>query len=157
MRRSGVNFQLGTGAGGFDSIRIGIGNFESGSLGTPTLPSGGASTSESGGFLSTITAGGANALDGNPGNALAIVDAALDQVNRQRGFLGAVEQQNLVPNVRSLGVAIENLTASESQIRDLNFAEEVAEFTRAQVLFAAGLSTLASANIVPQQVLGLLS
>ena len=67
-----------------------------------------------------------------------------------------MEQQNLQPNARSLQVAIENLTASESSIRDLDFAAEVAEFTRAQVLFAAGTSVLSSANLIPQTVLSLL-
>lgn len=155
--RSGVNFQLGAGNTGSDSLRIGLASSESDFLGTPGLVPGGGASGVVGGFLSSIVAGGANDLDTNPTNALRIVDEALDQVNRQRGFLGAVEQQTLRPNVRSLGVAIENLSASESQIRDLNFAQEVAEFTRHQVLFAASISTLASSNLVQDRVLGLLS
>jgi flagellin len=59
--------------------------------------------------------------------------------------------------MNSLGVALENLTASESQIRDLDFASEVAQFTRSQILFAAGTSVLRTANLIPQNVLTLLA
>jgi len=153
--KSGLNFQLNSEAIGYDSIRIGIQSTDSVVLGKAETVRG-ASGGTIGGFLSSLTSGGANDLRANPGNALAIVDAALDQINGLRGFLGAIEQHNLQPNARSLNIAIENLTSSESKIRDLDFAAEVSEFTRTQVLFAAGTSVLASANLIPQTVLTLL-
>jgi len=53
-------------------------------------------------------------------------------------------------------VAIENLQTAESIIRDLDFAEETSNFTRTQILFQAGTAVLASANLIPQNVLTLL-
>jgi flagellin len=48
------------------------------------------------------------------------------------------------------------LSASESSIRDLDFAEAVAEMTRNQIIFQSGISVLAQANLIPQAVLQLL-
>ena len=110
-----------------------------------------------GGFLSSVTGGGGNDLLQNPNNAIRIVDRALDQINGLRGFLGVLQSDTLDPNERSLSVAIENLTATESTIRDLDFALETSNFTRSQILFNAGTAVLGSANLIPQQVLSLLS
>lgn len=87
------------------------------------------------GFLSSLATGGENSLRNDSTNAVRIIDQALDQVNSLRGFLGALESDTLQPNSRSLGVAIEDPVASESEIRDLDFAAETADFTRSQVLF----------------------
>ena len=59
-------------------------------------------------------------------------------------------------NVRSLQIGLENITASESKIRDTDFASETAELTRAQILNQAGTSVLATANSTAQNVLALL-
>jgi flagellin len=59
-------------------------------------------------------------------------------------------------NVNSLNVALENVTSSESNIADADFAAETANLTRAQILTQAGTSVLATANSTPQQVLSLL-
>ncbi len=155
VKRSGLNFQLNSENVAQDSLRVGIPSIDPSSLGFE-VQARGASGGTFGGFLTSLVAGGANDLRANPANALNIIDRALDQINGLRGYLGAVEQQNLQPNSRALAVAIENLTASEAAIRDLDFAAEVSEFTRSQVLFAAGTSVLASANLIPQTVLSLL-
>ena len=63
----------------------------------------------------------------------------------------------LETNINSLEVSLENLTASESTIRDADFAVETANLTRAQILVEAGTSVLSTANLVPQVVLALLS
>ena len=73
-----------------------------------------------------------------------------------RGRLGAFEKNTLQTNINSLGVALENVTSSESSIRDADFAKETAELTRAQILTQAGTSVLATANSTPQSVLSLL-
>ena len=88
-------------------------------------------------------------------NALATLDAAIDAISTQRSGFGAV-QNRLEATVRSLGVAVENLAASESRIRDTDMADEMVKFTRAQILQQAGTSMLAQANAAPQSVLSLL-
>lgn len=58
--------------------------------------------------------------------------------------------------MNSLNVAIENVTSSDSSIRDADFAQETSNLTRAQILVQAGTSVLATANNTPQDVLTLL-
>lgn len=87
--------------------------------------------------------------------AMDALDRAMDLVSSERSKLGAI-QNRLEHTVNSLGVAIENLTASESRIRDLDLAEEMMEFTRNQILLQAGTAMLAQANMKPQSILQLL-
>jgi flagellin len=58
--------------------------------------------------------------------------------------------------VNNLNVSLENLTASESRIRDADMALEMVSFTKSQILVQAGTAMLAQANAVPQSVLKLL-
>ncbi len=109
-----------------------------------------------GGFLSSLRTGAGNDLTQNAGNALQIVNASQAQVARVRGFLGAVVAFNVEPNIDSIEVAVENLSASLSTLRDLDFAEETANFTRTQILFQSSVAALASARLIPQAVLQLL-
>jgi flagellin len=83
------------------------------------------------------------------------IDTALDLVSAQRSTLGAV-QNRLESTIANLSVAEENMQASESQIRDLDFSDEVIEFTSAQILTASGTSFLAQANALSNNVLTLL-
>ncbi len=153
---SGLVFQLGSEPKASDQIRIGIAGTDSSRLGFEEVTLPGPGGDDIGGFLSSLTAGGDNDLKTNADNAIRILDRALDQVNGLRGYLGALQADTLEPNERSLGVAVENLTATESSIRDLDFAAETSQFTRHQILFNAGTAVLASANLIPQQVLSLL-
>jgi flagellin len=89
-------------------------------------------------------------------NAMRIIDAAIEQLSTLRGTLGSFQANFLESNVRSLSVAQENLTASESQIRDADMAEEITGLTRLQILQQSGMSVLAQANQMPQGVLKLL-
>jgi flagellin len=73
-----------------------------------------------------------------------------------RGRLGAFEKNTLDTNLASMQVELENVTSSESSIRDADFAVETAALTRAQILTQAGTSVLATANSTPQNVLSLL-
>ncbi|MCA9284972.1 MAG: flagellin, partial [Phycisphaerales bacterium] len=76
-------------------------------------------------FLDSIRSGQTNSLGaGNPANASDILDAAIVDVSVLRGRLGAFERNTLQTNVRSLEVGLENITASESRIRDADFAAE---------------------------------
>ncbi len=83
------------------------------------------------------------------------LDAALTDISAQRSELGSV-QNRLEHTVKNLGVASENLAASEARIRDADMAAETVAFTKAQILQQAGTAILAQANQAPQSVLGLL-
>ena len=87
--------------------------------------------------------------------AMITVDAAIDQINSFRAELGAV-QNRFESTIANLATTSENLSASNSRIRDADFAAESAELARTQVLQQAGLSVLSQANARPQQVLQLL-
>ena len=87
--------------------------------------------------------------------ALAVVDAALNQVNSSRADLGAY-QNRFESTIANLQTASENLTASRSRIQDADFAAETAALTRAQILQQAGVAILAQANAQPNNVLALL-
>ncbi len=109
------------------------------------------------GFLTSIVAGGDNSLvAGKAREASEIIDSAINQVSSLRGRLGAFERNTLQTTLRSQQIGLENLTASESAIRDTDFAEETSNLTRAQILQQAGTSTLAIANSSAQSVLSLL-
>jgi len=87
--------------------------------------------------------------------AMIAVDYAIDTINGFRAELGAV-QNRFESTIANLSTTSENLSASNSRIRDADFAAETAELARTQVLQQAGLSVLAQANARPQQVLQLL-
>ena len=95
-------------------------------------------------------------VNGRAQDAIATIDAAIDDVTNVRGELGAFQSNTLQTNVNSLRVSMENLTAAESTIRDVDFAAESAEFTRSNILIQASTSMLAQANQLPQNVLQLL-
>ena len=83
------------------------------------------------------------------------VDSGIDTVSGARSSLGAY-QNRLEHTVNNLGVAYENTVASESRIRDADFAEETVNFTKAQIQQQASTAILAQANALPQTVLTLL-
>jgi len=109
------------------------------------------------GHLRDVITGGADSIiGGNYQDADEIVNVAIEQVAQLRGRLGAFQKNTLETNMNSLNVALENVTASESAIRDADFAEETAALTRSQILVQAGMSVLSIANSSPQNVLALL-
>ncbi|HEU4546372.1 MAG TPA: flagellin [Microlunatus sp.] len=87
--------------------------------------------------------------------AIDLLDEAIKTVSTQRADLGAI-QNRFDHTINNLNVAVENLSASESRIRDTDMAAEMVSFTRAQILSQAGTAMLAQANQVPQGVLQLL-
>lgn len=89
-------------------------------------------------------------------DAMKVIDAAINEISMARGAIGNFQRNVLESQVRSLGVAKENLAASESAIRDVDVAEEMTNFTKLQILQQSGLSVLAQANSAPQSVLSLL-
>jgi flagellin len=83
------------------------------------------------------------------------IDAAITTLNTRRSDLGAA-QNRLEHTVNSLGVAVENLTASESRIRDADVAALSTQMVSNQILQQAGTAVLSQANQSSQAVLSLL-
>lgn len=90
-------------------------------------------------------------------DALAIIDQSLTEVATVRGELGAFQKHTLESNLTSLQVAAENMTAAESTLRDSDMAQELATFTRNQIMSQSATAQLAQANAMPQNVLRLLN
>lgn len=88
-------------------------------------------------------------------DAIDRVDSAVKYVSGIRGRLGAC-QNRLESTINSLDITSENMTAAYSRIMDVDMAEEMTQYTTAQVLTQAGTSMLAQANERPSQVLQLL-
>ena len=106
--------------------------------------------------VSTVSLGSAvGTIDITSSTVLADVDRAIDAVSQQRATFGAV-QNRLEHTYNNLTTYQENLTASESRIRDVDMAAEMVNFTKNQILVQAGTSMLAQAQQAPQQVLSLL-
>lgn len=88
-------------------------------------------------------------------NQLDVLDKAIAQVDTLRGDLGAV-QNRFDSTITNLGNTVNNLTSARSRIEDADYATEVSNMSKAQILQQAGTSVLAQANQVPQNVLSLL-
>ncbi|MEV1288098.1 flagellin [Micromonospora sp. NPDC049679] len=128
----GGTFQVGANNNSAEQIRISIAKVDASALGL----------------------GGVD-LVSNASGAIDLLDTAIGQVSTQRATLGAY-QNRFEHTINNLNVAVENLSASESRIRDTDMAQEMVSFTRAQILSQAGTSMLAQANQAPQSVLSLL-
>ncbi|MBC8259771.1 MAG: flagellin [SAR324 cluster bacterium] len=89
-------------------------------------------------------------------DAIRVIDSAIEQVNASRGKMGAFQKNNLESNLNYLRVAHENSVSSESVIRDADMAEEMATFTRNQIMMEASTSMLAQANQNSMTVLKLI-
>ena len=89
-------------------------------------------------------------------SALAVLDKAIEEVSSMRGRIGNFQRNVLETNSRSLTNMRENLAASESSIRDLDFAQEMTNYTKLQVMQQAGMSILGQANQGGSSVLSLL-
>ncbi|MCU1361297.1 MAG: flagellin [Ilumatobacteraceae bacterium] len=87
--------------------------------------------------------------------AITALDSAISTVSTTRGNLGAL-QNRFESMINNLQVTTENLSASESRIRDTDMAAEMVTFTKNQVLQQAGTAMLAQANQIPQTILSLL-
>lgn len=127
---SGGQFQVGANAKQKISIQIGAVNASA--LGTASLD-----------------------LTKDPDSAITTLDKALQSISDSRATLGAY-QNRFDHTINNLNVAVENLSASESRIRDTDMAQEMVSYTRAQILTQAGTSMLSQANQSAQNVLSLL-
>ncbi len=142
----GALFQVGPEVNSSLQVNIGIPSVAASRLGNSAV-----------GFLSQIVSGGNFAIvTGHAQDAQKIVDEAINQIAVLRGRLGAFERNTLDTNVNQLGITMENLMASESAIRDADFAYETSELSRNQILVSSGTSVLALAQQTPQSILSLL-
>src|SRR3954453_12439971 len=126
---------------------------------TAVTRSGGIGTAGSGG-LSEITslsdaAAVKTALTSGSLSTVDVIDNAIKNVSTARANFGAV-QNRLDHRLNNLATYQENLTASESRIRDVDMASEMTSYTKSNILQQAGTSMLAQANQAPQNVLSLL-
>lgn len=87
--------------------------------------------------------------------AITTIDTAITNVSAERSKVGAM-QNRLEHTIANLGTTSENLTASESRVRDVDMAKEMMEFTKNNILSQAAQAMLAQANQQPQGVLQLL-
>ena len=86
---------------------------------------------------------------------IGLIDKALQRISSERAKLGAIENRMTYTN-NSLRVALQNMTASESRIRDVDMAAEVIEMTQSQILQQASNAMVGQANVSAQSVLDLL-
>ena len=92
----------------------------------------------------------------NATDAITVLDKAISDISSLRANLGATLKNTFESSINSLGIAAENIAASESTIRDTDMAAEMVEFTRNQIMQQAGTAMLAQANQAPQALLRLL-
>lgn len=137
---AGLNFQIGANRG--QNIQFALGDLKADNLGF------GRGSGRTVADVNVSTLEGAN-------ECLSIIDEALTQVNKTRSILGSATTR-LESTVNSLSVVSENLTASESRIRDADIAKETSDYTKNQVLLQAGVSVLTQANFQSQGFLALL-
>lgn len=136
-----AQFQIGGNAG--QTTTLSIGNFAASQLGNGPVT--GVNLSN----LDVTSSSGA-------GQAIQVIDAAISQVSKFRGDIGNFQSNVLESNIRSLGSAKENLSATESSIVDTDVAAEMTTFTKLQILQQSGMAVLSQANSAPQAVLSLL-
>ena len=133
-------FKVGTGTtAAKDEIAVTLNKATSTALGAAT------STTFDSGDLTT---------KGNTDTASAAVSSVIDKVNDYRATVGA-NQNRLEFASANLATAIENSEAARSALLDLDVAQEMSVFTGKQILVQAGVSMLAQANLLPQNLLRL--
>ncbi|HGY90143.1 MAG TPA: flagellin FliC [Planctomycetes bacterium] len=130
---STVSFQVGAGTtAGTDTISVTLASATASALGLSSLD-----------------------ISSSPTAAIAAIDTAINSVAKTRGTFGAV-QNRLNSTINALDISVENLSAAESRIRDVDVAKESAALTRNTILQQAAIGVLSQANLAPQSALSLL-
>ncbi len=135
-------FQIGANVG--QTVRISLRNMSASSLGKNLV----------GNMFTSLANIDVTTVQGAQ-DSQAVIDAVINEVSTTRGTLGSFQKNTLESNLRNLRIASQNLTASESNIRDTDMAKEMSNFTKNQILLQAGTAMLAQANQVPQIILSL--
>ena len=156
----GMQFQLGEGAGDQERTIFSIRDITANTLGRvkfyDAFTEGSSIKSDRYMSVNDLLAGGWASLSTDPIKAMTIIDQAITDVSGLRAELGAFQANMLQTNANSLSVAIENITKTESYIRDADMAYESTQFSKNQIMVQAGTSMLAQANQSQQNVLSLL-
>ncbi|KFF64993.1 flagellin [Pectobacterium brasiliense] len=148
----GINIQVGANTGANEVIAI-----DSGALVNATTTSGAGLASGVSTAVAAIS-GGSGTIGGSGGLAATIissVDTALKAVDTARSNLGAI-QNRFESTITNVNNTINNLSNARGRIQDADYAVEVSNMTKANILQQAGTSVLSQANQVPQTVLSLL-
>jgi len=133
---SSFAYQLGDMNQSYDQISVSIKNFQKGSSDVLNIT----------GDISTKA---------NAQTYLGTIDTAITNLNTERGKIGAAQNQ-IAYHLANLEAMYENTKAAESTIKDADFAAEMANFTKFQIVTQSGIAMLAQANQLPQLVLSLL-
>lgn len=141
LASTGVKFQVGLDNTAASQLTVTIASAKASAIGS-------AATTARLDDQSVSTVSGAQA-------ALQVIDDAIADVSNIRAGIGAA-MNRLQSTVSNLATAVENLSAANSRIRDVDVAEETAKLTRSQILTQAGVSVLAQANQAPSVALSLL-
>lgn len=128
-----VVIQIGLSNGSGDVLSITLADTDAANLGVTTS-------------IATVT---------NAQNALTTTSTAINTISSRRASLGAL-QNRLESTIANIDNVVENLSAAESRIRDVDIAEETANLTKYNILVQAGVSVLAQANQIPNVALSLL-
>ena len=130
--------------------------FQVGEKSTNTITNGGIQSNTSGLAMTTLAGLTTNGLTQTVAAAQqTIVDAAITKLNGYRGDIGSTQNQ-VESAVRNLMTQSTNVTAAESIIRDVDYAEESANFNKQNIISQAGSYAISQANSVQQNVLRLL-
>ncbi len=156
--RGGMQFQLGEGSGDQERTIFSVSSATATELGRVKFHDEFDGNMKSDKYLSLndMLSGGWASLSTDAVKALEIIDQAIEDVSNLRSQIGAFQSNMLETNANSLNVAIENITKTESYIRDADMASESTDFSRNQIMVQAGTSMLAQANQNQQSVLSLL-
>ena len=154
----GMQFQLGEGSGDQERTVLSVKDMTATQLGKTKFTGSFETALESEKYLSIndMLSGGWASLAADPVKSLEIIDQAIEDVSELRANIGAFQANMLETNANSLTVAIENITKTESYIRDADMAKESTEFSKNQILVQAGTSMLAQANQLSQGALSLI-
>jgi len=144
VAQNSLAFQVGSGQG--QVVKIALKDTAANQLGR------GVDTMSNFGSLAEIDVrSGQGAAD-----AMTIIDEAINQVTTMRAELGSFQKNTLEVNIANMRTASENLVAAESNIRDVDMAQELANFTRNNLMMQSSAAMLAQANQIPRKVLRLL-
>ena len=103
------------------------------------------------------SAGSLNTATGDVAKAVQVIDAAISDVATQRGKIGSFQKHTISTSINSINVAIENISAANSAIRDTDFATETTNLIRSQLLAKSSLLTIDLANKMSEGVLSLIN
>lgn len=143
IENNSLTFQIGANAG--QTATISLGDVRASALGQGVAGSQFANLA----MINVTTQSGAQ-------DAIRVIDKAISDVANLRGALGAFQANTLESNVNNLKATLENTVNAESIIRDTDFAQEIANFTKLQTQMQAGATVLGNANQLGQLIVGLL-